>query len=101
MDRKTKARLAAFGRWARDMTVFVAAFWAFTAGGWFLANAMLDAAMHEIDVQERQALNAQGREAWDKYCETVHAGLRPDDLNAFHPDNGECGQMVWEAGETP
>ena len=89
-------RLNALGRWARDMLVFVVAFWLFSWGVWILMNLAVDAAVAEVDQRERAALDAQGREAWDRYCQSVEDRLRQDDLDAFDPANGECGQTQWE-----
>lgn len=91
-----KRKLMQWLRWLRDMFVFVFVFWAITAAGWTLAGLALDAAMHELDVSERRALDAQGRAAWDRYCESVARGDRHDDLGAA---NGECSQFEWAGGE--
>lgn len=96
--RRTAARrrARALAVWLRDMAIFVVAFWGISWGAWMLLNLAVDAAIAEVNQSERAALDAQGREAWDLYCEAVDRGDRPDDLDAFHPDNGECGQMMWE-----
>lgn len=85
--------------WLRDMTVFVVAFWLLSWGCWTLMNLMVDAAIASVDAAERQAYDLQGRKAWDAYCQDVVDQVRPDDLNAFDPANGECSQMVWEPAD--
>ncbi len=98
MNRKQIARIAlGLVRWARDMTVFVVAFWGITVGGWWLAKASVDALIHEINAAERVGLDARGRKAWDQYCHDVFvARTRQDDLDTA---NAECSQVVWEADD--
>lgn len=96
MNSKAIKKLAAgWFRWAKDMTIFVATFWALSAGGWYLANKALDATIYEINASERVGLDAQGRGAWDAYCVDVfvkHA--RQDDLDAIY---AECSAHEWDA----
>ena len=93
---QTRKRINWCLHWLKDMAIFVVAFWLLSWAMLTLLTSFVDAAVHEIDVAERTSYDLQGRPAWDKYCQSVSDGERPDDLNAFSPENGECGQMAWE-----
>ena len=97
LSNETKRRIQRITRWFIDMVIFVFAFWVLSWGLFVTANAVLDAAVHEIDVAERQALDAQGREAWDRYCAAVARGEREDDLETTYT---ECSQYEWAGGES-
>ena len=93
ISNETKRRIQRVTRWFTDMVLFVFTFWVLTMAGWTLAGLALDAAMHEINQMERQALDAQGREAWDRYCLSVYRGEREDDLETTY---AECSEHEWE-----
>lgn len=83
-----------YAQWIARIMVFV--FWmalglAVSMG---MVRLIVDAMIWEVNNDERTALDHQGREAWDAYCDDVFVKLaRPDDLDAIY---AECSALEWD-----